>query len=127
MLSRCALFCPRPDGPAPDNEPIDGRRGDMFFHSKNLQYQAKPEKPDPVFAHQLQEALGGQWGEMSVMMNYLFQGWNCRGPAKYRDMLLDIGTEEISHVEMLATMIARLLEKAPVEAAIPSLAPSWEE
>src|SRR3954464_5622901 len=88
----------------------------MFFHSKNLQYQAKPEKPDPVFAHQLQEVLGGQWGEMSVMMNYLFQGWNCRGPAKYRDMLLDIGTEEISHVEMLSTMIARLLERAPVEA-----------
>src|SRR3954468_293101 len=88
----------------------------MFFHSKNLQYQAKPEKPGPVFAHQLQEVLGGQWGEMSVMMNYLFQGWNCRGPAKYRDMLLDIGTEEISHVEMLSTMIARLLERAPVEA-----------
>src|SRR3954466_7051139 len=88
----------------------------MFFHSKNLQYQAKPEKPDLVFAHQLQEVLGGQWGEMSVMMNYLFQGWNCRGPAKYRDMLLDIGTEEISHVEMLSTMIARLLERAPVEA-----------
>src|SRR3954452_5016551 len=88
----------------------------MFFHSKNLQYQAKPEKPDPVFAHQLQEVLGGQWGEMSVMMNYLFQGWNCRGPAKYRAMLLDVGTEEISDVELLSTMIARLLERAPVEA-----------
>ena len=50
------------------------------------------------------------------MMTYLFQGWNCRGPQKYRDMLLDIGTEEIAHVEMLATMIARLLEQSPVEA-----------
>jgi Mn-containing catalase len=50
---------------------------------------------------------------MSVMMSYLFQGWNCRGPAKYRDLLLDIGTEEIAHVEMLSTMIARLLETAP--------------
>src|SRR3712207_3068485 len=49
------------------------------------------------------------------MMTYLFQGWNCRGPQKYRDMLLDIGTEEIGHVEMLATMIARLLETSPVE------------
>lgn len=47
-------------------------------------------------------------------MQYMFQGWNCRGPAKYRDMLLDIGTEELAHVEMLATMIARLLEGAPV-------------
>jgi manganese catalase len=87
----------------------------MFFRSKNLQYNARPDKPDPVFARQLQEVLGGQWGEISVMMSYLFQGWNCRGPAKYRDMILDIGTEEIAHVEMLATMIARLLERAPVE------------
>jgi len=87
----------------------------MFFHTKHLQYHAKPERPDPIFAKQLQEVLGGQWGEMSVMISYLFQGWNCRGPAKYKDMLLDIGTEEIAHVEMLATMIARLLETSPVE------------
>src|SRR5215218_9960794 len=53
---------------------------------------------------------------MSVMNTYLFQGWNCRGPRKYRDMLLDIGTEDASHVEMLATMIARLLEGAPLKA-----------
>jgi len=49
-------------------------------------------------------------------MTYLFQGWNSRGPAKYRDMLLDTATEEIGHVEMIATMIARLLETSPVEA-----------
>jgi Mn-containing catalase len=88
----------------------------MFSHTKHLQYHARPSKPDPLYARKLQEVLGGQWGEISVMMTYLFQGWNCRGPAKYRDMLLDIGTEEIAHVEMLATMIARLLEQSPVEA-----------
>jgi len=86
----------------------------VFFHDKRLQYQAKPDKPDPLYAKKLQEVLGGQWGEITVSLQYLFQGWNCRGPQKYRDMLLDIGTEEIAHVEMLATMIARLLEKAPV-------------
>jgi Mn-containing catalase len=88
----------------------------MFLHDKRLQYNAKPDAPDPLFAKKLQEVLGGQWGEMSVMMTYLFQGWNCRGPRKYRDMLLDIGTEEMAHVEMLATMIARLLEGAPLKA-----------
>ncbi|MCI3924666.1 manganese catalase family protein [Paenibacillus sp. TRM 82003] len=87
----------------------------MFFHVKELQYNAKPDRPDPVYAKKLQEVLGGQFGEISVMMQYLFQGWNCRAEAKYRDMLLDIGTEEIAHVEMLATMIAQLLEGAPVE------------
>lgn len=88
----------------------------MFFRTSRFQYHAKPDAPDPVYARKLQEVLGGQWGEISVMMSYLFQGWNCRGPQKYRDMMLDIGTEEIAHVEMLATMIARLLETSPVEA-----------
>ncbi len=88
----------------------------MFFRQRHMAYNAKPDKPDPIFAKMLQEPLGGQWGEISVMMTYLFQGWNSRGPQKYRDMILDIGTEEIGHVEMLATMIARLLETSPVEA-----------
>lgn len=88
----------------------------MFFRTKHLQFDAKPERPDPVFAKILQEPLGGQWGEMSVMMTYLFQGWNCRSPQKDKDMIMDICTEELAHVEMLATMIARLLENSPVEA-----------
>jgi Mn-containing catalase len=88
----------------------------MFLRQNRLQYHARPERPDPVYAKQrCKEVLGGQWGEIGVMMTYLFQGWNCRGPAKYRDMIMDIGTEEIGHVEMLATMIARLLEMSPVE------------
>ncbi len=87
----------------------------MFFHVKELQYNAKPDRPDPVYAKKLQEVLGGQFGEITVMMQYLFQGWNCRGNQKYRDMLLDVGTEEIAHVEMLATMIAQLLDNAPVQ------------
>lgn len=86
----------------------------MFLHDKHLQFKAKPDRPDPLFAKKLQEVIGGQWGEMSVMMQYLFQGWNCRGPQKYRDMLLDIGTEEMGHVEMLCTMVAYLLEGAPL-------------
>ncbi len=87
----------------------------MFFHVKELQFEAKPDRPDPVYAKRLQELLGGKFGEMTVMMSYLFQGWNSRGPEKYRDMLLDIGTEEIAHVEMLSVMISRLLDKAPVK------------
>lgn len=87
----------------------------MFYHTKKLQYFRPPEKPDPIYAKKIQELIGGTFGEMTVMMQYLFQGWNCRGPAKYRDMLLDIGTEEIGHIEMLATMIAHLLNHAPIK------------
>lgn len=88
----------------------------MFVRQSRLQYAARPERPDPVYAKKLQEVLGGQWGEISVAMSYLFQGWNCRAAPKYKDLILDTGTEEIGHCEMLATMIARLLESSPVEA-----------
>ncbi len=83
----------------------------MFLHDKHLQFEAKPVKPDPLMAKKVQELIGGQYGEMTVAMQYLFQGWGVRaGNEKYKDLLLDIGTEELGHIEMLATMVARLLE-----------------
>ncbi|MBB6096905.1 Mn-containing catalase [Deinobacterium chartae] len=71
------------------------------------------EKPDPVFAKMLQQAIGGIEGEIRVCLQYLFQAWGNRGPVKYRDMLLETGTEEIGHIEMLATAVALNLEGAP--------------
>ena len=84
----------------------------MFRHQKELQFEVKVDRPDPVLARQVQEVLGGQFGEMSVMMQYLFQGWNCRGEEKYKDLLMGIGTEEIGHVEMLCSLISQLLDGA---------------
>ncbi len=86
----------------------------MFLHRQTLQHQAKPDQPDAVYARKLQEVLGGQYGEITVAMQYAFQSWNAHLPGKYRDLLFGIGTEEFGHVEILATMIAQLLEKAPV-------------
>ncbi|HST98149.1 MAG TPA: manganese catalase family protein, partial [Geodermatophilus sp.] len=55
------------------------RKGDpVFTHTHALQYEAKPDGPDPDFARKMQEILGGQWGEMTVATQYLLQGWNCR-------------------------------------------------
>ncbi|MEU3624946.1 catalase [Amycolatopsis coloradensis] len=85
----------------------------MFRHTSLLQFEAKPEKPDALYARKLQELIGGAYGEMTVTMQYLFQGWNCRVEGKYKDLIMDTATEEIGHVEMLATMVARLLEGAP--------------
>jgi Mn-containing catalase len=86
----------------------------MFFHRQELQYKATPNKPDAVYARKLQEVLGGQYGEITVAMQYSFQGWNMHLPGKYRDLVFGIAAEEFGHVEMLATMIAQLLEKAPL-------------
>ena len=85
----------------------------MFYHDKKTQYTVRVEKPNALYAKMLQQALGGIEGEMRVMLQYLFQAWNSRGPSKYRDMLLETGTEEIGHVEMYATAIALNLEGSP--------------
>ena len=86
----------------------------MFYHDSRLQYPVRVDTPNPVFAKMLQQAIGGVEGEIRVMMQYMFQAWGNRGPMKYRDMLLETGTEEIGHIEMLATAVALNLEGAPV-------------
>ena len=88
----------------------------MFYHDGGkLQYHVKVDKPDPVFAKALQQAIGGIQGEIRVCLQYMFQAWGSRGPSKYRDMLLETGTEEMGHIEMLATAVAMNLEGAPLE------------
>jgi Mn-containing catalase len=88
----------------------------MFYHDGGkLQYHVRVDKPDPIFAKALQQAIGGIQGEIRVCLQYLFQAWGARGPAKYRDMLLETGTEEMGHIEMLATAVALNLEGAPLE------------
>ncbi|MEY9128250.1 Mn-containing catalase [Bradyrhizobium yuanmingense] len=85
----------------------------MYYFDKRLQYPVRVEKPDPIFARQLQQAIGGVEGEIRVCLQYFFQAWGARGPAKYRDVLLNTATEEISHIEMLSTAVALNLENAP--------------
>jgi Mn-containing catalase len=94
----------------------------MFLHTSRLQFEAKPDRPDAHYARKLQELIGGAYGEMTVTMQYLFQGWNCRMEGKYKDLIMDVATEEIGHVEMLATMVARLLEGAPSEVTAQAVA-----
>jgi len=86
----------------------------VYFHRQELQFKAKPDSPDAVFARSLQEVLGGQYGEITVALQYSFQAWNMHIPGKYRDLVFGIAAEEFGHVEMLAVMIAQLLEKQPL-------------
>jgi manganese catalase len=87
----------------------------MFMNIQRLINEIVPDDPDPAAANALQEGLGGQFGEMRTMMQYLFQSFNFRGAAAkpYRDLLYGVGTEEISHVELIATTIARLTDGSP--------------
>jgi Mn-containing catalase len=77
----------------------------------------KSDGPNPKAAQALQEGLGGQFGEMRTMMQYLFQNMNFRGDAKpYQDLLRSIATEEMGHVELVSNTINVLLEGSSTKA-----------
>src|SRR5687768_120773 len=83
----------------------------MFFHVQKLINEIVPDEPDPAAANALQEGLGGQFGEMRTMMQYMFQSFNARGKATpYKDLIQGVSVEEISHVELIATTINFLLD-----------------
>src|SRR3954462_14880455 len=84
----------------------------MYYTDKKLQFPVRVETPNPLFARALQQAIGGVEGEIRVALQYFFQAWGARGPGKYRDLLLNTGTEELAHIEMLATAVALNLEGA---------------
>ena len=88
----------------------------MFHHSGKLQIEVRVDKPDPVFAKYLQQAIGGIEGEIRVAMQYFFQAMGARGNPKYRDLLMMTATEELSHIEFLGHAVALNLERAPVSA-----------
>jgi Mn-containing catalase len=86
----------------------------MFYHVQNLINPIMDDEPDPSAANALQEGLGGQFGEMRTMMQYLFQSFNFRGNGTpYLDLIQGIGIEEISHVELITKTISRLIDGTP--------------
>lgn len=76
----------------------------MFKHEKVLLNDVKVEKPNPQFAVLMQEQLGGGNGELKAAMQYISQSFRVKDPA-IKDLFLDIGAEELSHMEMVATTI----------------------
>lgn len=85
----------------------------MYYYKEELINWITPDKPDPAAAKVLQEVLGGRFGEMRTMMQFLFQSNNFRGKQKqFRDLLRGIFIEEISHVELVQHTINQLLNEA---------------
>jgi len=82
----------------------------MFHHVKDLQFNARVSRPDPRFANLLLEQFGGENGELAAAMQYFTQAFGAKmpHPDKY-DMLMDIATEELSHLEIVGATIQMLL------------------
>ena len=86
----------------------------MFAHRKKPLFPVKVGEVNPRFAQKLLEQFGGRSGEFTAMTEYFVQSFTCDKPA-IRDMLLDIATEEIGHLEMVGLMIEQLLRGAERE------------
>lgn len=83
----------------------------MFIHNKDLQFEVRVAQPDPRFARLLQEQFGGANGELKAAMQYFTQAFLLRGKnPKMYDLFMDIATEELSHLEMVGSMITMLLD-----------------
>lgn len=75
----------------------------MYHHVKKLMYTVRVGEPDPRFGNMLLEQFGGANGELAAAMQYSIQGLNCEDFAR-KDLLMDIGTEELSHLEIVGTL-----------------------
>ncbi len=83
----------------------------MFYHVKELQFNARVSRPDPAFATLLLEQFGGANGELAAALRYFGQAFGAKNPYpdKY-DLLMDIATEEFSHLEIVGATIQMLLQ-----------------
>jgi Mn-containing catalase len=75
----------------------------MYHHVKKLMYTVRVDTPDPVFGNMLLEQFGGANGELAAAMQYSIQGLNC-DDLERKDLLMDIGTEELSHLEVVGAL-----------------------
>src|ERR1700712_3300590 len=79
----------------------------MFVHNKRLQYTVRVAPPNPGLANLLLEQFGGPQGELAAACRYFTQAVSEDDPGR-KDLLFDIATEELSHLEIIGSMVAML-------------------
>lgn len=79
----------------------------MFKHEKKLLQEVKVEKPNPQYAVMLQEQVGGGNGELKAALQYMSQSFRIKDP-EIKDLFMDIASEELSHLEMVSTLVSLL-------------------
>lgn len=79
----------------------------MFMHNKRLQYTVRVNETNPGLANLMLEQFGGPQGELAAAMRYFTQALAEDDPGR-KDMLMDIATEELSHLEVIGSIVAML-------------------
>lgn len=79
----------------------------MFVYEKKLQFPIRIKNPSPKLAKIIVSQFGGPDGELAASMRYLSQRFSMPYP-ELKGLLTDIGTEELSHLEMVGTILHQL-------------------
>src|ERR1700761_3380402 len=79
----------------------------MFMHNKRLQYTVRVSETNPGLANLMLEQFGGPQGELAAAMRYFTQALAEEDPGR-KDMLMDIATEELSHLEVIGSIVCML-------------------
>lgn len=88
----------------------------MFMHNKRLMYTVRVSEPNPTLASLMAEQFGGPQGELAAAMRYFTQALSEEDPGR-KDMLIDIATEELSHLEVIGTVMSMLCKGVKGELA----------
>src|SRR5882757_9005380 len=94
----------------------------MYRHVKKLMFSVRVDEPDPRFGNMLLEQFGGANGELAAAMQYSIQGLNCEDPDR-KDLLMDIGTEELSHLEIVGCLARMHLKPSKFDRQAAEAAP----
>lgn len=86
----------------------------MFVYEKKLQYPVKITTPNPKLAAVIISQYGGPDGELGASLRYLSQRYSMPYP-ELKGLLTDIGTEELSHFEMVGTIVYQLTRNLSIE------------
>src|ERR1700709_2398757 len=91
----------------------------MYHHVKKLMFTVRVDEPATRFGNMLLEQFGGANGELAAAMQYSIQGLNCEDPDR-KDLLMDIGTEELSHLEVVGCLARMHLKPSKFDHVAPA-------
>ncbi|HAF67157.1 MAG: manganese catalase family protein [Bacillota bacterium] len=85
----------------------------MWVYQKMLQYPARVRTTNPRLAKAVITQYGGPDGELAASLRYLTQRYTMPIP-EAKAALTDIGTEELAHMEIVATLVYNLIKDASI-------------
>ena len=86
----------------------------MFVYEKRLQYPINIKQTNPKLAQIIISQYGGPDGELGASLRYLSQRFTVPYP-EVKAILTDIGTEELSHLEMVGSIVYQLTKNMTIE------------